>query len=43
MGTVVLMRSERTGREPVTNVEPDYEVTDPVALHALLTGALAGG
>lgn len=43
VGTVVLMRSERTGREPVTNVEPDYEVADPVALHALLTRALAGG
>lgn len=43
VGTVVLMRSTRTGREPETMVEPDHEVADPVALHALLTGALAGG
>lgn len=43
VGTVVLMRSERTGREPETNVEPDHEVADPVALHALLTVAMDGG
>jgi hypothetical protein len=36
----VLMQSPRTGREPATAVEPDHEVADPVALHALLTGAL---
>jgi N-acetyl-D-muramate 6-phosphate phosphatase len=43
VGTVVLMHSDRTAREPETAVEPDHEVADPVALHALLTGALAGG
>jgi N-acetyl-D-muramate 6-phosphate phosphatase len=43
VGTVVLMHSDRTAREPETAAEPDHEVADPVALHALLTGALAGG
>jgi FMN phosphatase YigB (HAD superfamily) len=42
VGTMVLMHSPRTGREPATTVEPDHEVADPVALHALLTEALAG-
>jgi FMN phosphatase YigB (HAD superfamily) len=36
VGTVVLMRSERTGRELVPAVEPDHEVADPPALRALL-------
>jgi N-acetyl-D-muramate 6-phosphate phosphatase len=40
VGVMVLMQSPRTGREPATAVEPDHEVADPVALHALLTGAL---
>jgi FMN phosphatase YigB (HAD superfamily) len=43
VGTVVLMLSDRTPREPATAVEPDHEVADPVALHALLTAALGGG
>jgi hypothetical protein len=37
------MLSDRTPREPATAVEPDHEVADPVALHALLTAALGGG
>jgi FMN phosphatase YigB (HAD superfamily) len=41
VGTMVLMRSTRTGKEPATAVEPDHEVADPVELHALLTDALA--
>jgi HAD superfamily hydrolase (TIGR01549 family) len=41
VGTMVLMHSTRTGREPVTAVEPDHEVADPVQLHPLLTEALA--
>jgi hypothetical protein len=33
------MRSERTLIDPATPVEPDLEVPDPVALHALLTAS----
>jgi HAD superfamily hydrolase (TIGR01549 family) len=39
VGTTVLMRSERTLIDPATPVEPDLEVPDPVALHALLTAS----
>jgi HAD superfamily hydrolase (TIGR01549 family) len=38
VGTTVLMRSPRTSGDPITAVEPDHEVADPAALHALLTG-----
>ncbi|GAA5191747.1 hypothetical protein GCM10023322_49840 [Rugosimonospora acidiphila] len=36
VGIAVLMQSDRTLYEPATPVEPDFEVADPVALHALL-------
>jgi N-acetyl-D-muramate 6-phosphate phosphatase len=42
VGTVVLMSSPRTGKEPATAVEPDHEVADPAGLHGLLTRAWAG-
>lgn len=43
IGLMVLMMSPRTGREPAVTVEPDREVDDPVALHALLTEAVTAG
>jgi HAD superfamily hydrolase (TIGR01549 family) len=43
VGLMALMTSPRTGREPAVTAEPDVEVPDPVALHALLTEAVTAG